>query len=239
LKKNVIKVTDLTVAYGRLSAVKNVNFDVYEGEIIAIVGPNGAGKTTLLEAITGIIKQKEGTIEFLGQQIDQMSVFERRHMGMFLVPQEKNIFPWMSVLKNLQVCSLLNTKTKTAELIDYVYKLFPILKERQKQVANTLSGGQQKMLAIGMGITSHSRLLLIDEPSIGLAPKLVTRVLETLKKINSDINKTIVLSEQNIKVLNIADRIYGLEAGKVRLSESIENLGKEEIKDLYLGKIYS
>lgn len=237
MSQNVINVIGLTVNYGSLSAVKNVNFKVDEGEIIAIIGPNGAGKTTMLETIVGLKKQHKGTIKFKNKNIDKLSVFERRKLGMFLVPQERNIFPRMSVIKNLQVCSLFNSEGKTMELIDYVFELFPILRERRKQIGYTLSGGQQKMLAIGMGLVANCQVVLIDEPSVGLAPKLVTEVLNTFKKINRDLNKTIVVSEQNIKVLDVANRIYGLEAGKVRFCENIGKLGKNEVKELYFGKI--
>ncbi len=237
MSQNVIDIANLTVTYGSLIALNNIQFQVVEGEIIAIIGPNGAGKTTMLETIAGLKKQKKGIIKFKDKNINNYSVFERRKMGMFLVPQEQNIFPRMSVIKNLQVCSLYNREEKTEELIDYVFELFPILQERKKQIAHTLSGGQQKMLAVGMGLVSNSQIMLIDEPSIGLAPKLVTRVLDTLKQINRDLKKTIVLSEQNIKVLDVVTRIYGLEAGEVKICENIKNLSTDEVKELYLGKI--
>jgi branched-chain amino acid transport system ATP-binding protein len=154
-----------------------------------------------------------------------------------LVPQEENVFPMMSVKKNLEISVILSNRAERKGLIDYVYELFPILWERRKQIANTLSGGQQKMLAVGLGITSDARVMLIDEPSIGLAPKLVTRLFETLRKIKEDTKKTIVLSEQNIKILNIADRLFGLEAGKIRFDEKTKNLSRDIVKDLYLGSI--
>jgi branched-chain amino acid transport system ATP-binding protein len=154
-----------------------------------------------------------------------------------LVPQEGNIFPLMSVKKNLEVSVILSNRAKKEELIDRVYKLFPVLWEKRRQIANTLSGGQQKMLAVGIAIASNAKIMLIDEPSIGLAPKLVTKLFETLKKIKEDTGKTIVLSEQNIKVLNIADRLFGLEAGEIRFDEKTENLSRDVVKDLYLGSI--
>jgi branched-chain amino acid transport system ATP-binding protein len=154
-----------------------------------------------------------------------------------LIPQEGNIFPMMSVRKNLEVSVILSDRGEREELVDYVYQLFPILWERRKQTANTLSGGQQKMLAVGMGIASNARVMLIDEPSIGLAPKLVTKLFDTLQKIREDTKKTIVLSEQNIKILNIADRLFGLEAGEIRFDERKENLNRDVVKDLYLGSI--
>jgi len=143
----------------------------------------------------------------------------------------------MSVKKNLEVSVILSNRAKKEELIDRVYKLFPVLWEKRRQIANTLSGGQQKMLAVGIGIASNAKIMLIDEPSIGLAPKLVTKLFETLKKIKEDTGTTIVLSEQNIKVLNIADRLFGLEAGEIRFDEKTENLSRDVVKDLYLGSI--
>jgi branched-chain amino acid transport system ATP-binding protein len=152
-----------------------------------------------------------------------------------LVPQDGNVFPMMSVKKNLEVGVILSNHSEKENLINYVYELFPVLRERRKQTVNTLSGGQQKMLAVGIGIASNANVMLIDEPSIGLAPKLVTKLFETLRKIKEDTQKTIVLSEQNIKVLNIADRLFGLEAGEIRFDEKKENLGRDVVKDLYLG----
>ena len=141
----------------------------------------------------------------------------------------------MSVKKNLEVSVFLSERGEREGNIDYVYELFPILKQRCKQIANTLSGGQQKMLAVGIGIASNAKVMLIDEPSIGLAPKLVTKFFETLSKIKEDTRKAIVLSEQNTKILNIADRLFGLEAGEIRFDEKKENLSRDIVKDLYLG----
>jgi branched-chain amino acid transport system ATP-binding protein len=227
----------LATHYGKVCALKSINFDAHENEIVGIVGPNGAGKTTLLESIAGSLHISEGKITFLEHSIEHWPVLKRRQLGIMLVPQDGNIFPLMTVKKNLDVSLILSARAKRVELIDYVYELFPILKERRRQTANTLSGGQQKMLAVGIGIVSDARIMLIDEPSIGLAPKLVTRLFETLKRIQVDTRKTIVLSEQNIKVLHIADRLFGLEAGAIRFDERTKNLSKDVVKDLYLGSI--
>jgi branched-chain amino acid transport system ATP-binding protein len=230
-------VAGLTAYYGKVCALKSINFDAHDNEIVGIVGPNGAGKTTLLESIAGSLPIAQGKIEFAGQSIEQLSILKRRELGIMLVPQDKNIFPLMSVKKNLDVSVILSEKADRNELISYVYELFPVLKDRRRQTANTLSGGQQKMLAVGIGIVSNARVILIDEPSIGLAPKLVTRLFDTLKRIQVDTGKTIVLSEQNIKVLHIADRLFGLEAGAIKFDERTKNLSKELVKDLYLGSI--
>lgn len=237
MSEPILKVTDLTAGYGRISAVKDINFYAHDDEIVGIVGPNGAGKTTLLECIAGSMRIKNGRIFLLGHHIEKWPVLKRRQLGLMLIPQEGNVFPMMSVKKNLEISVILSNRAERKGLIDYVYELFPILWERRKQIANTLSGGQQKMLAVGLGITSNARVMLIDEPSIGLAPKLVTRLFETLKKIKEDTKKTIVLSEQNIKILNIADRLFGLEAGKIRFDEKTKNLSRDIVKDLYLGSI--
>ncbi|MBA7713269.1 High-affinity branched-chain amino acid transport ATP-binding protein LivF [subsurface metagenome] len=237
MSEPILKVSNLSTWYGRISALKAINFYANDDEIVGIVGPNGAGKTTLLESIAGSLNIKEGQINFLGHQIERWTVLKRRRLGLMLIPQEENIFPLMSVKKNVEVSVILSNRAEKEELIDYVYELFPILWDRRKQIANTLSGGQQKMLAVGIGIASNARVMLIDEPSIGLAPKLVTKLFETLKKIKEDTKKTIVLSEQNIKVLNIADRLFGLEAGEIRFDEKKENLSRDAVKDLYLGSI--
>jgi len=237
LSEPILEVSGLTACYGMISALKGIGFYVNDNEIVGIVGPNGAGKTTLLESIAGSMHIKEGQINFLGHQIERWPVLKRRQLGLMLVPQEGNIFPLISVKKNLEVSVILSNRAKKEELIDRVYKLFPVLWEKRRQIANTLSGGQQKMLAVGIGIASNAKVMLIDEPSIGLAPKLVTKLFETLKKIKKDTGTTIVLSEQNIKVLNIADRLFGLEAGEIRFDEKTENLSRDVVKDLYLGSI--
>jgi len=218
-----------------MTALKGIDFYAYDNEIVGIVGPNGAGKTTLLESIAGSMHIREGQINFLGHQIERWPVLKRRQLGLMLVPQDGNVFPMMSVKKNLEVGVILSNHSEKENLINYVYELFPALRERRKQTVNTLSGGQQKMLAVGIGIASNANVMLIDEPSIGLAPKLVTKLFETLRKIREDTQKTIVLSEQNIKVLNIANRLFGLEAGEIRFDEKKENLGRDVVKDLYLG----
>ncbi len=237
MNKIILQVSKLTTCYGNISAIKSIDFYARDREIVGIVGPNGAGKSTLLESIAGSVQIAEGQIAFMGHNVERWPVLKRRQLGLMLIPQEGNTFPLMSVKKNLEVSVILSARSKREGLIEYVYELFPILYERRKQIANTLSGGQQRMLAVGIGIASNARVMLIDEPSIGLAPKLVTKFFETLEKIRKDTQKTIVLSEQNIKVLNIADRLFGLEAGEIRFDEKKENLSRDVVKDLYLGSI--
>jgi branched-chain amino acid transport system ATP-binding protein len=235
LSEPILKVSGLTACYGAMSALKSIYFYAYENEIVGIVGPNGAGKTTLLESIAGSKHIREGQINFLDHQIERWSVLKRRQLGLMLIPQEGNVFPLMSVKNNVEVSVILSGHSERKNLTNYVYELFPILYERRKQKANTLSGGQQKMLAVGIGIASNAKVMLIDEPSIGLAPKMVTKLFETLRKIKEDTQKTIVLSEQNIKILNIADRLFGLEAGEIRFDEKKENFSRDLVKDLYVG----
>ena len=218
MPETILKVAGLITQYGQLTALKNISFEVFENEIIGIVGPNGSGKTTLLETIAGTLKKSQGEISFLNRRIDDLTVRQRRKRGLMLVPQENYIFPMMPVRKNLEVSGVLNSHAEVNRLIDYASSLFPMLKDRQTQGAHTLSGGQQKMLAIGIGIVSNARLLLIDEPSIGLAPKLVTKLLNTLKQIREETGKTLFLAEQNIKILRIAARIIGCVGRAQRLA---------------------
>lgn len=232
----ILTVSGLVAGYGRISAIKHIDFQAYNGEIVGVVGPNGAGKTTLLETIAGTIDPKAGQITYLGERIDRLSVMARRKMGILLVPQDSYLFPVMSVEKNLDISGVLNTKVENKKFLEYVHDLFPILKERKKQIASTLSGGQQKMLAVGMGIIANAKVMLIDEPSIGLEPKLVTKLFENLKQLKEDTGKALVLAEQNVKVLDIADRVFGLEAGEIQFSSKTGDLGEEVVKELFLGK---
>jgi branched-chain amino acid transport system ATP-binding protein len=231
----ILSVMNLISGYGTTNVIKGIDFEVFEGEIVGLVGPNGSGKTTFLETLAGTIRAKAGEISFRGKRIDKLSVLARRKMGIMLVPQEEYIFPMMNVKANLMVGGVLSSERKNRELISYVYDVFPVLKSREKQIANTLSGGERKMLAVGMGIVSRAHIIMIDEPSIGLAPKLVTTLLENLKKIKTDMGGTLLLAEQNVKILNVADRIYGLEAGESRFCETTENLDETTLTELYMG----
>lgn len=231
----ILRVTNLVAGYGPISVIKGIDFNAYEGEIVGLVGPNGAGKTTFLEALVGNIEIREGQIHFLDKRIEGMSVMKRRKMGMVLMPQEDYIFPFMPVKRNLQVAAVLSRDEEKEESLDFVYGLFPVLKERERQIANTLSGGERKMLSVGMGIMTNARVILIDEPSIGLAPKIVTALFENLKMVKEETGKTLILAEQNVKILKIADRIFGLEAGKIRFCEKTEDLDEAVVKELYMG----
>lgn len=231
----ILEVSQLDVAYGPNLAVKGVSVTVSENEILGIVGPNGAGKTTFLETIAGLLIPRRGTIRYGGKRIDHSSILKRRKLGIALIPQEGNIFPGMMVKENLEMGGVLMPARKRETQISYVYELFPRLKERARQIANTLSGGERRMLAVGIGIVANAQLFLIDEPSVGLAPKLVTSLLERLKQLKEDTQKPIALCEQNIKVLNVADRILGMEAGESKFCESLDVVDKGKVRELYLG----
>ena len=235
MSEPILEVSELSVAYGVNLAVKGVSVTVSENEILGIVGPNGAGKTTLLESIAGLHPLRQGSISFRGNRIDLSSVHKRRKLGIVLIPQEENIFPGMMVKENLEMGGVLMPARERETQMDYVYELFPTLKERSRQIANTLSGGERRMLAVGVGIVANAQLFLIDEPSVGLAPKLVTNLLERLRQLKEDTKRPIALCEQNIKVLNVADRILGMEAGESKFCESLDVVDKGKVKELYLG----
>lgn len=236
MSEPILSVADLSAGYGRIAALHGLDFKASEGEIVGLVGPNGAGKSTFLEILAGTMKPWTGSIQLFGRRIEGQSILKRRRAGMMLIPQDHYVFPLMSVKANLDVGGLFNRPDKNRELEGLVSELFPILEDRHTQMASTMSGGQQKMLAVAMGIMSEAKVLLIDEPSIGLAPQLVTRLFEVLKRFKDETSKTLILAEQNIKILNIADRIYGLEAGQFRFNDKTENLDENVVRDLFMGE---
>lgn len=230
-----LDVRNLTLAYGATLAVKDISFEAFDNEILAIVGPNGAGKSTLLEAVAGLHMVRAGSIVFRGRSLTGTSVFRRRLMGIVLVPQDENVFPGMTVRENLEMGAFRTRRDSVGGKLQYVFDLFPRLKERERQMANTLSGGERRMLAIGMGVTGEAELYAIDEPSVGLAPRIVTKVLESLQTLQIDTARPILLAEQNTKVLHVAQRYLGMEAGERRFFESAGVLSQERLKELYLG----
>lgn len=236
MANSILSVSSLSAGYNGRNVVKGIDLDVFKGEIVGLVGPNGAGKTTLLETIAGINKSRSGTITWNNKSIDTLTVMARRKLGMILVPQEAYIFPLMTVQANLEVSGTLNKRMDSKKLIEYVFDVFSRLRDRTNQIANTLSGGERKMLAVAMGIVSNANLIVIDEPSIGLAPKMVTRLLENLKQITLDTGRTLLLAEQNTKILTIADRIYGLEAGEIKFCDRTENIDEATVLNLYMGE---
>ena len=233
----MLKVTDLTVHYGAIQALRGISFDVNEGEIITLIGSNGAGKTTTLHSVSNIIKKTSGKVEFLGNDITNVSADSIVKTGLIQVPEGRRVFANMSVKENLEMGAY-TRKDKAGIKTDMekVYELFPRLKERIKQLSGTLSGGEQQMLAMGRALMSNPKLLLLDEPSMGLAPILVDEIFSIIQEINKT-GTTILLVEQNAgKSLAISDRAYVLENGEIVLSGTGKELSESEmVKKAYLG----
>ncbi len=231
----ILRIKDLKVNYGGIEAVKGISFDVPEGDIVTLIGANGAGKSSTLRAIAGLVKPRSGSIYFRGDDItgrDPTGIVKR---GITLVPEGRRIFPDLTVLENLKVGAYLRTDDITKD-IDWVYSLFPRLKERSWQLGGTLSGGEQQMLAVGRALMSRPRLMMMDEPSLGLAPLIVREIFNIIKEINKQ-GVTILLIEQNANMaLKTAHTGYVLETGRIMLSGSgRELLANEAVKAAYLG----
>lgn len=234
----LLEIKDLEVNYGVIKAIKGVSFDVNEGEIIALIGANGAGKTTILHTITGLIQAKKGSIVFDGKELTKTPPHKIVSMGMAHVPEGRRIFQQLSVLENLKLSAYTRKdKSEIASTLKMVYERFPRLEERKNQVAGTLSGGEQQMLAMGRALMSKPRIILMDEPSMGLSPLLVSEIFDIIKVINES-GTTVLLVEQNAKkALSIADRAYVLETGKITLSGDAKDLiNDESVKKAYLGE---
>lgn len=234
----LLEIKDLEVNYGVIKAIKGVSFDVNDGEIIALIGANGAGKTTILHTITGLIQAKKGSIVFDGKELTKTPPHKIVSMGMAHVPEGRRIFQQLSVLENLKLGAYTRKdKSEIASTLKMVYERFPRLEERKNQVAGTLSGGEQQMLAMGRALMSKPRIILMDEPSMGLSPLLVSEIFDIIKVINES-GTTVLLVEQNAKkALSIADRAYVLETGKITLSGDAKDLiNDESVKKAYLGE---
>jgi len=217
--------------------LRDVSFKVEEKEIVSIIGPNGAGKTTLVKTIMGFLHPKTGSVTFKGENISQLPTYEIVKKGLTMIPEGREIFPRMTIEENLMLGAYtIKDKTKIAQTKETVYDIFPVLKKKQKALAQTLSGGEQQMLVICRSLMSNPQLLILDEPSLGLAPIIVEKVLDTVRTINDE-GVTILLVEQNIHdSLNVADRGYVLEEGKIILEgKSRELLSNSHIKEVYLG----
>lgn len=233
----MLEVDGVSASYGNVQILWNVSLNVKEGEIVTILGPNGAGKTTLVKTILGLLRPNSGSIKFFDRRIDKLPTYKIVDIGIVLVPEGREIFPKMTVYENL----LLGAYGKEAEKnkdqsLETIFQIFPFLKERRKQLAQTLSGGEQQMLAIARGLMSKPKLLIMDEPSLGLAPMLVQKIFNSMREINER-GVTILLVEQNVhRALEIADRGYLLESGKMVLSgDWNELLANEHVKKAYLG----
>ena len=235
---SMLKVTDLQVYYGVIQALKGISFEVNEGEVIALIGANGAGKTTILHTVTGLINQKAGKIEFEGKDISHIPAYKIVAEGMAHVPEGRRVFAELSVYDNLMMGDYTRRdKKEIAETLAMVYKRFPRLEERKKQMAGTLSGGEQQMLAMGRALMSKPKIILMDEPSMGLSPIFVNEIFDIIKAVSAS-GTTVLLVEQNAKkALSIADRAYVLETGKIILEGDAKVLMNDErVKKAYLGE---
>ena len=233
----MLEVKNLEVYYGVICALKGISFEVNEGEIVSLIGANGAGKTTTMQSVVGLIPKKSGTVTFEGRDITKTPCHKIVHMGMTQVPEGRRIFQELSVYENLLMGAYTNKdQQKFKTDIESIYERFPRLAERRNQIAGTLSGGEQQMLAMGRAIMSHPKLLMLDEPSMGLSPLLVDQVFEIIKDINRD-GTTVLLVEQNAgKSLAISDRTYVLENGSIVLSGTGPELAaSEKVRKAYLG----
>jgi branched-chain amino acid transport system ATP-binding protein len=233
----LLTVTNLEVCYGVISALQDVSLEIAPGEIVALIGSNGAGKTTLLRTISGLIRQSRGTILFDGVDISTMRPHEIVRVGMSHVPEGRQVFPAHTVRENLLLGAYQDTdKPRIAQNLDRCYSLFPVLAERREQRAGTLSGGEQQMLAIGRALMARPKLLLLDEPSLGLAPLIVRKIFEIIREINSS-GTTVFLVEQNAHMaLGIAHRAYVLQTGRVIKSDDAKRLLEDpDVKKAYLG----
>ena len=235
--RSMLKVEKIEVRYSGVPVIHDVSFQVNEGELISIIGSNGSGKTTLLKTVAGTLHPTKGHIEFENEDISRSSTVEIVRKGITYVPEERRIFGPLSVEENLELGAyILNDKEETEKHLDYVYGLFPILKSRRKQLGETLSGGEQQMLAIGRGLMSSPKLLMLDEPSLGLMPKLVDEMLEAIATLKGE-GITILLVEQNVReALEMADRAYVLQTGRTIYKGTGEELLETDIvKKAFLG----
>jgi branched-chain amino acid transport system ATP-binding protein len=233
----LLEIRDLHVAYGAIEAVRGISFEVASGEIVTLIGANGAGKTTTLRTISGLLRPVQGEVLFDRKRIDSLAAHEIVRAGVGHSPEGRRVFARMSVRENLEMGAFARTDGGLAADFDRVYALFPILVERATQRAGTLSGGEQQMLAIGRALMGHPALLMLDEPSLGLAPQLVELIFETLAEINKQ-GTTMLLVEQNAQMaLSLAHRGYVIETGEIVLSDTGRNLlGSERVRKAYLGE---
>ena len=234
--KSLLKVDDIHVYYGSIHAIKGISFEVNEGEIVTLIGANGAGKSTTLNTVSGLLKPRSGLITFEGRGIVGIGASRIVGLGMALCPEGRRVFQQMTVEENLEMGAYTQGGKDLDPDLEHVYELFPRLKERRRQVAGTLSGGEQQMLAMGRALMSHPKLLMLDEPSMGLAPILVEQVFDIIRSLHKA-GTTILLVEQNAQMaLSVADRAYVLETGKITLSGTGAELARsEEVRKAYLG----
>ena len=231
----MLSVSDIHVYYGAIHAVKGVSFEVNDGEVVALIGANGAGKSTILKTVSGLMHPRFGSIQFMGQDITHANAYKLVQQGLAHVPEGRRIFLQMTVQENLEMGAYIRKELSRADL-DRVFQQFPRLKERRKQTAGTLSGGEQQMLAMGRALMSHPKLMMLDEPSMGLAPILVEQIFDIIKELHKA-GTTILLVEQNASMaLEVADRAYVLETGRIAMSGTgAELASSDDIRKAYLG----
>lgn len=234
----MLELKNLQTFYGNIQALKDVSIEISEGEIITLIGANGAGKTTTLMSVCGIVPPRSGDILFMGKPIHDLSPNQIVSLGISQVPEGRRIFPYLTVVENLDMGAFLRTdKDGIKQDMEYIFELFPILAERRHQAGGTLSGGEQQMLAISRALMARPMLLLMDEPSLGLAPLIVKQIFEIIRKVNTENNTTIFLVEQNANLaLKVAHRGYVMETGRITLADSAKKLlADEKVKKAYLG----
>ena len=234
--EQILKVDNINVYYGAIHAIKGVSFHVNEGEVVTLIGANGAGKSTTLQTISGLLRSKTGSVEFCGENISRLPPHRIVERGLAQVPEGRRIFLQMTVQENLEMGAFTQSGSSVDADLENVYGQFPRLKERRRQVAGTLSGGEQQMLAIGRALMSHPRLLMLDEPSMGLAPILVEQIFEIIRRLHQG-GTTILLVEQNAQMaLSVADRAYVMETGCITLSGTGKELAESDaVRKAYLG----
>ena len=232
----ILSVDNLNVYYGAIHAIKGVSFDVNEGEVVTLIGANGAGKSTTLQTVSGLLHSRTGSIKFCGEDISRLPSYKIVERGLAQVPEGRRIFLQMSVQENLEMGAYTKNQSGVAADLEDVYERFPRLRERRRQIAGTLSGGEQQMLAIGRALMSHPKLLMLDEPSMGLAPILVEQIFDIIRELHRS-GTTILLVEQNAQMaLSVADRAYVLETGKISLSGTgAELAASDSVRKAYLG----
>ena len=232
----ILKVNDINVYYGSIHAIKGISFEVNEGEIVTLIGANGAGKATTLNTISGLLRSKTGSIEFFGESLAKVAPHKIVERGLVMVPEGRRIFTQMTVEENLEMGAYSQPNSGIKASLEEVYELFPRLKERRTQIGGTLSGGEQQMLAMGRALMAKPKLIMLDEPSMGLAPILVDHIFDIIKSLHQN-GATILLVEQNAQAaLSVADRAYVLETGRIAMSgDAAELLQNDDVQKAYLG----
>ena len=232
----LLKVNDIHVYYGAIHAIKGISLEVKEGEIVTLIGANGAGKSTTLNTIAGLLKPRQGSIAFAGMPVDGTAASKMVYKGLSLCPEGRRIFQQMTVKENLEMGAFGRPNEETAQSMEQVYRFFPRLKEREKQIAGTLSGGEQQMLAMGRALMSKPRLMMLDEPSMGLAPILVEQIFDIIRDMNAA-GTTILLVEQNAQMaLSVANRAYVMETGRITMEgDAHELMNDDNVRKAYLG----